>query len=172
MILQDAVLGSTTLASSALPVVFKYELQNQEFQEGDSVTLQSELSKPGVPVVWKRGTRVIHSGGKYLIKQVGSNVELKITNLKPEDSGDYVCDCGDNTTTANIKVNGRTELSSEAISTMEIVFVLRSLCCFSNVLMLMGTSGVCCLVLCFELFLVRFVVSLSIVYNDSCGFPE
>ncbi|XP_051738388.1 obscurin-like isoform X11 [Ctenopharyngodon idella] len=90
---------------NALPVVFKRELQNQEIQEGDSVTLHCELSKPGVPVVWRRGTQMVHSGGKYLIKQVGSTVELKITDVKPEDSGDYVCDCGDSMTTANIKVN-------------------------------------------------------------------
>ncbi|XP_067291375.1 obscurin [Pseudorasbora parva] len=90
---------------NVLPVVFKHELQNQELQEGDSVTLHCELSKPGVPVVWRKGTQVIHSGGKYIIKQVGSIVELKIPDVKPEDSGDYVCDCRDSTTTANIKVN-------------------------------------------------------------------
>ncbi|CAM4723719.1 unnamed protein product [Leuciscus chuanchicus] len=90
---------------NAIPVVFKDELQNQEIQEKDSVTLHCKLSKPGVPVIWRKGTQVIHSGGKYLIKQVGSTVELKITDVKPEDSGDYVCDCGDSMTTANIKVN-------------------------------------------------------------------
>ncbi|XP_051970786.1 obscurin-like [Xyrauchen texanus] len=96
---------------NALPVVFKHELQNQEFQEGDSVTLHCELSKPGDPVVWRKGTQMIHSEGKFLIKQVGSTVELKITDLKPEDAGDYVCDCGDNVTTANIKVNAIPVLS-------------------------------------------------------------
>ncbi|XP_043082201.1 obscurin isoform X19 [Puntigrus tetrazona] len=90
---------------NALPVVFKCELQNQEIQEGDSVTLRCEVSKPEVPVIWRKGTQVIHSGGKYIIKQVGSAVELKITDVKPEDSGDYVCDCGKSTTTANVKVN-------------------------------------------------------------------
>ncbi|KAA0704500.1 Obscurin [Triplophysa tibetana] len=98
-------ISTAKIKVNALPVIFKRELQNQEFQEGDSVTLQSELSKPGVPVVWRKGTRVIHSGGKYVIKQVGSTVELKITDLKLEDAGDYVCDCGDSVTTANVKVN-------------------------------------------------------------------
>ncbi|KAL1248368.1 hypothetical protein QQF64_021686, partial [Cirrhinus molitorella] len=90
---------------NALPVVFKRELKNQEIQEGDSVTLHCELSKPKVPVVWRKGTQVIHSGGKYIIKQVGSTLELKITDVKPEDAGDYVCDCGDSMTTANVKIN-------------------------------------------------------------------
>uniref|UniRef100_A0A9J7Z9K4 Obscurin, cytoskeletal calmodulin and titin-interacting RhoGEF b n=1 Tax=Cyprinus carpio carpio TaxID=630221 RepID=A0A9J7Z9K4_CYPCA len=90
---------------NALPVVFKHELQNQEIQEGDSVTWRCELSKPEVPVVWRKGTQVISSGGKYLIRQAGSTVELKITGVKPEDAGDYACDCGDSITTANVKVN-------------------------------------------------------------------
>ncbi|XP_065114733.1 obscurin isoform X22 [Paramisgurnus dabryanus] len=89
---------------NALPVVFKRELQSQECEEGDSVTLCCELSKPGVPVVWRKGTQVIHSGEKYYIKQAGPLVELKIVDLKPEDAGQYTCLCGDKKTTANIKI--------------------------------------------------------------------
>lgn len=50
---------------------------------------------------------MIYSGGKYVIKQVGYTAELKITDLKLEDAGDYTCDCGDSVTTATVKVNGR-----------------------------------------------------------------
>ncbi|XP_073797121.1 obscurin isoform X7 [Danio rerio] len=96
---------TASIKVNALPVVFNHELQNQEVQEGDSVTLHCELSKPGVPVVWRKGTQEIHSGGKYNIKQVGAAVELKIAGVKPEDAGNYACDCGDNITTASIKVN-------------------------------------------------------------------
>ncbi len=92
--------------SSALPAVFKRELQSQESDEGDSVTLHCELSKPGVPVVWKKGTQVLKSGEKYLIMQDGATVELKITDLRPEDAGQYTCVCGDKKTTANIKIKG------------------------------------------------------------------
>ncbi|XP_043082200.1 obscurin isoform X18 [Puntigrus tetrazona] len=96
---------------SALPVAFKCELQNQELQEGECVTLRCELSKPGAPVVWRKGTEIISSGEKYIIKQVGSAVELKITDVKPEDAGDYVCDCRDNISTARIKINAIPVLS-------------------------------------------------------------
>nr|XP_055038793.1 obscurin isoform X30 [Misgurnus anguillicaudatus] len=98
-------ISTANIKVNALPVVFKHELHNQEVQEGDGVTLHCELSKPGVPVVWRKGTQVIHSGGKYVIKQAGATAELKITDLKLEDAGDYACDCGDNVTTANIKIN-------------------------------------------------------------------
>ncbi len=91
---------------SALPAVFKCELQSQESDEGDSVTLHCELSKPGLPAVWKKGTQVLQSGEKYLLMQDGATVELKIADLRPEDAGQYTCVCGDNKTTANIKIKG------------------------------------------------------------------
>lgn len=96
-----------------LALIFKRELQNQECQEADSVTLHCELSKPGVPVVWRKGTQVIHSGEKYHIKQVGSVFELKIPDVKPEDAGVYSCDCGFIKTSSTITVNGRNDISFE-----------------------------------------------------------
>ncbi len=104
-------------ASTAHPIQFTKVLLNQACDEGGTVILRCELSKTGVPVMWRKGTQVIHSGGKYVIKQVGTTVELKIIDVKPEDAGDYVCDCGDNITTAYIKVNGRTVLLFEPSKT-------------------------------------------------------
>ncbi|KAL7874925.1 hypothetical protein SRHO_G00058950 [Serrasalmus rhombeus] len=95
---------TAAIVVKALPVIFRRELQNQECEEGSSVTLQCELSKPGVPVKWRKGTQVLQSGGKYVIRQTGSSVELKITDLKPEDAGEYTCLCGDQKTTANMKI--------------------------------------------------------------------
>ncbi|XP_043082204.1 obscurin isoform X21 [Puntigrus tetrazona] len=95
---------SSTITVNALPVVFTHELQNLECDEGGSATLSCELSKPGVPVQWKKGSHVIQSGGKYVIRQIASKVELKITDLKPEDEGDYTCVCGDKATTAHMKI--------------------------------------------------------------------
>ncbi|XP_051738415.1 obscurin-like isoform X36 [Ctenopharyngodon idella] len=111
---------------SALPVVFKHELQSQECEEGHSVTLHCELSKPGVPVVWKKGTQVLHSGEKYLIKQDAATLELKIVDLKPEDAGQYTCLCGDKKTTANIKIKAlplifKRELQNQECQEMDSV---------------------------------------------------
>ncbi|XP_056306272.1 obscurin isoform X15 [Danio aesculapii] len=114
-------ISSANIKINALPVAFKRELQNQGIQEGDSVTLCCELSKPGVPVIWRKGTQVIHSGGKYLIKQVGSFVELKITDVKPEDAGDYSCDCGESITTANIKVDVLPAIFTQALKNQTAV---------------------------------------------------
>ncbi|XP_014875283.1 obscurin isoform X13 [Poecilia latipinna] len=88
----------------ALPTTFVKKLESQEAEEGASVTLHCELSKPGVSVEWKKGTQVLKSGEKYQMKQKASVNELIISKVVPEDSGDYSCLCGDQKTTANLKI--------------------------------------------------------------------
>ncbi|XP_036940158.1 obscurin-like isoform X7 [Acanthopagrus latus] len=95
---------TASLNIKAQPVTFKDKLENQEAEEGTSVTLRCEISKPGVPVEWKKGTQVLKSGEKYQLKQKDSVNELLINKVVPEDSGDYSCVCGDQKTTANLSV--------------------------------------------------------------------
>ena len=92
---------------SAQPVIFRQKLESQEAEEGSSVTLHCELSKPGVPVEWKKGTQVLRSGEKYQMTQKATVNELLISKVLPEDSGDYSCVCGDQTTKAKLNVKGR-----------------------------------------------------------------
>uniref|UniRef100_A0A673M6W1 Ig-like domain-containing protein n=1 Tax=Sinocyclocheilus rhinocerous TaxID=307959 RepID=A0A673M6W1_9TELE len=101
------VAGSTTLPdSSALPVVFKRELQNQEIQEGDSVTLRCELSKSEVPVVWRKGTQ---------LKQDGAVAELIIYKLQGGDAGEYCCETEHDRTSAKLAVKGMNHLVKSCI---------------------------------------------------------
>ncbi|XP_067109219.1 obscurin [Osmerus mordax] len=95
---------TATVKVNALPVTIKQKLQSQEAEEGGSVTLQCELSKPGLPVEWRKGTQQLKSGGKYQMKQEASVSELLISKVAPEDSGEYSCVCGDLKTTASIKI--------------------------------------------------------------------
>ncbi|XP_044224158.1 obscurin isoform X18 [Thunnus albacares] len=122
---------TASLNIKAQPVTFKHKLEGQEAEEGASVTLRCEISKPGVPVEWKKGTQVLTSGEKYQMKQTASVNELHIAEVVPEDSGDYSCMCGDQKTTAslNIKAVKRSASPSaaepeskrqEAIETMEV----------------------------------------------------
>ncbi|CDQ84513.1 unnamed protein product, partial [Oncorhynchus mykiss] len=98
---------TATINVNALPVTFKHKLASQEAEEGGSVTLHCELSKPGVHVEWRKGTQVLKSGGKYQMKQKESVSELLISKVVPEDSGDYSCVCGTQKTTASLKIKGR-----------------------------------------------------------------
>ena len=88
-------------------MTFKQKLSSQEAEEGGSVTLHCELSKPDVPVEWKKGTQLLKSGEKYQMKQQASLNELLINKVVPEDSGEYSCVCGDQKTTASINIKGR-----------------------------------------------------------------
>ncbi|XP_035861181.1 obscurin isoform X9 [Sander lucioperca] len=95
---------SATVKVNALPPTYIQKLESQEAEEGASVTLHCELSKPGVPVEWKKGTQVLKSGEKYQIRQKASVNELLINKVVPEDSGDYSCVCGDQKTTASLNI--------------------------------------------------------------------
>ncbi|XP_066483103.1 obscurin isoform X3 [Tiliqua scincoides] len=83
---------------------FKEELVNKELQEDSTALLKCEVSQLNVSATWKKGTQVISPSSKYEIKQEGTTHTLKIYNLKPEDSGKYTCDIGNQKTTANVSV--------------------------------------------------------------------
>uniref|UniRef100_UPI003AB0B308 obscurin n=1 Tax=Centroberyx gerrardi TaxID=166262 RepID=UPI003AB0B308 len=112
---------TASLKIMAQPVTFRQKLESQEAEEGGSVTLHCELSKAGVPVEWKKGTQVLKSGEKYQMKQKASVNELLISKVVPEDSGDYSCVCGDQKTTASLKIKAATQESKrqETKETME-----------------------------------------------------
>lgn len=48
----------------ALPVSLKEKLNNQDNQEGETVTLCCELSNPVTNVQWKKGLEIIKAGEK------------------------------------------------------------------------------------------------------------
>lgn len=90
----------------ALPASFKEELKNQEKNKGETVTLCCKLSKPMADIQWKKGSEILKAGEKYEMKQKETSCELQIKNLKTEDNGEYSCLCGDQKTSATVKVNG------------------------------------------------------------------
>ncbi|XP_069815234.1 obscurin isoform X2 [Dendropsophus ebraccatus] len=96
--------SSATLTVKVVQVLFKKGLRNEKAKEGGTVKLHCELSKPGVPVKWTKDEEVIESSDKYDIKQKGAVVELVILNAKPEDSGDYTCDTGDQKSTSHVTI--------------------------------------------------------------------
>ena len=96
------------LVSSEHPLRFQEELQGKEVEEGDTVLLCCELSKPGVPVEWRKGRVLLRPGGKYEMRQDGCEVQLRIHDVSPQDKGDYTCSAGDVQTTAIVKVKGMT----------------------------------------------------------------
>uniref|UniRef100_A0A3P8W6N1 Ig-like domain-containing protein n=1 Tax=Cynoglossus semilaevis TaxID=244447 RepID=A0A3P8W6N1_CYNSE len=92
--------------SPALPVTFKQKLRNVIIEEGNTATLRCELSKPGHVVEWwRRGETLLRNGEKYHIRQRDVLIELRVTDVTPEDSDIYTCICGNAETTATLTVN-------------------------------------------------------------------
>ncbi|XP_065810254.1 obscurin isoform X2 [Labrus bergylta] len=110
---------TASLKVKAQPVTFKQKLESQEAEEGASITLRCELSKPGVSVEWKKGTQVLKSGEKYQMKQQASMNELLISKVVPDDSGDYSCLCGDQKTTASLKVKAQPVTFKQKLESQE-----------------------------------------------------
>uniref|UniRef100_A0A8C4RHT5 Ig-like domain-containing protein n=1 Tax=Erpetoichthys calabaricus TaxID=27687 RepID=A0A8C4RHT5_ERPCA len=92
---------------TALPVLFKQELKDQEAQEGDKLVLHCELSKPNVSVKWKKGDVILQDSKKLQIKSKGNIEELVIDKLELEDAAVYTCDIGDKQSSAQITIKGR-----------------------------------------------------------------
>ena len=105
------MVDASPLSSPERPVMFIQELKNIQVEEGNSVTLCCELSKPGVPVQWKKGESALSNGEQYQIKQSGATVEMMIRKSLPEDSGVYSCVCEDLKSTATIIITGRWDCS-------------------------------------------------------------
>ncbi|KAK1801420.1 hypothetical protein P4O66_022686, partial [Electrophorus voltai] len=97
--------STAELVVQALPAFFKKPLTNQEVQEGNSLSLHCELTKPGAYLYWWRAGEVLKTGEKYQLRQRGLAAELLIRRAEAEDSGVYRCVCGEHSTEASIKVN-------------------------------------------------------------------
>lgn len=70
------------------------------------MTLRCELSKPGVPVEWRRDAQLVREGEKYQMKQEGRVAEMLIRNLNLTDAAEYSCSVGTVVTSADIRVRG------------------------------------------------------------------
>lgn len=100
-------LVSVISVSIAVPATFKVSLKSQEVEEGNSVTLQCELSKKGVLIQWLKEGQVLSEEfghDKYQIKVEGRKALMTILNLQPDDAGRYSCITGDEKTTAEVRV--------------------------------------------------------------------
>ncbi|XP_007445357.1 obscurin-like, partial [Python bivittatus] len=96
---------SAQVEVTAAPLLFKEELKDVEKKEGETVALRCVLATPEVTVAWRKGTTLLQACEKYEIKQEGRVAELLIHHAQPEDAGKYICDTGEQQSTAQIKVH-------------------------------------------------------------------
>uniref|UniRef100_A0AC11E7S0 Obscurin, cytoskeletal calmodulin and titin-interacting RhoGEF n=1 Tax=Ovis aries TaxID=9940 RepID=A0AC11E7S0_SHEEP len=95
---------SASLTVTAPQVVFRKLLQSLQAEEGTSAILQCELSEPGATVVWSKGGLEVQADGRREPRQQGHVAELVLRGLRREDTGEYTCSCGSQTTSATLSV--------------------------------------------------------------------
>lgn len=78
-----------------------------QIEEGNNVILRCELSKPGIPVEWRKDDELLKNGVKYQIRKWETILELMIWKSVPQDRGVYSCVCADQMTSATVKITGR-----------------------------------------------------------------
>ncbi|XP_010078143.1 PREDICTED: obscurin, partial [Pterocles gutturalis] len=110
---------TAALSVNALPIRFKKELKNEEGTESGTATLQCELSQAASSVEWRKDGKVLMPSGKYKMRREGRFVELVIQDLDLTDAGSYTCVCGDQKTTAALKVNALPILFQEEMLNKE-----------------------------------------------------
>ncbi|XP_016795890.2 obscurin isoform X40 [Pan troglodytes] len=94
---------SATLTIRALPARFIEDVKNQEAREGSTAVLQCELNS-AAPVEWRKGSETLRDGDRYSLRQDGTKCELQIRGLAMADTGEYLCVCGQERTSAMLTV--------------------------------------------------------------------
>uniref|UniRef100_A0A8B9M7M9 Obscurin, cytoskeletal calmodulin and titin-interacting RhoGEF n=2 Tax=Neoaves TaxID=3078114 RepID=A0A8B9M7M9_9AVES len=109
----------TTAALSVNGKKSEIKLKNEEATESGTATLQCELSQAVGSVEWRKDGKVLKSDSKYKMRREGRFVELVIQDLDLTDAGSYTCVCGDQKTTAALRVNALPILFQEEMSKKE-----------------------------------------------------
>ncbi|XP_063470056.1 obscurin isoform X4 [Symphalangus syndactylus] len=94
---------SATLTVKAVPAKFTEGLRNEEAVEGATAMLWCELSKVA-PVEWRKGSKNLRDGDRYILRQEGTRCELQICGLAMADTGEYLCICGQQRTSATLTI--------------------------------------------------------------------
>lgn len=87
------------------------------------MVLRCELSKPGIPVEWRKGEEPLKNGVRFQMRRRESTLELLIWKPVPEDSGVYSCVCAHQKTSATVRITGEDEMKSLAPGLSALSFI-------------------------------------------------
>ncbi|XP_036425758.1 obscurin isoform X3 [Colossoma macropomum] len=103
----ENVRSSARLIVKETPVSILKKLEDSTFPEGTGATLECELSRHNVDVKWTKNGLELKSGKNLRIYSMGRKRFLQILRCELGDSGVYVCDAGDATTSCSVEVYER-----------------------------------------------------------------
>ncbi|XP_037395274.1 obscurin-like protein 1 isoform X7 [Pygocentrus nattereri] len=100
----ENVRSSARLIVKETPVSILKKLENSSCPEGTGATLECELSRHNVDVKWTKNGIELKPGKSLRIYSMGRKRFLQILRCELGDSGVYVCDAGDATTSCSVEV--------------------------------------------------------------------
>uniref|UniRef100_S4RQW6 Ig-like domain-containing protein n=1 Tax=Petromyzon marinus TaxID=7757 RepID=S4RQW6_PETMA len=112
--------SSATLSIKGLPVRFVKTLEDVHCMENGEAQFVCEVSQPSASVTWRKGDQHLSPSQKYVMHRDGATVILVITKLRPEDAGVYICDAGNEATSAKLHIQEAPVLISEALQDQEV----------------------------------------------------
>ncbi|XP_073160875.1 obscurin-like protein 1 [Lepidochelys kempii] len=91
-----------------LLVKFVRGLSDVQAHVGETALLWCELCKAKGQVVWLKDGQELESSGRWEIKAEGRERSLALSNVGPEDAGEYSCESKDDRTLATLTVQDQT----------------------------------------------------------------
>ncbi|KTG43782.1 hypothetical protein cypCar_00009181 [Cyprinus carpio] len=95
------------LTVEQIPVTILKKLEDIRQPEGSGITLECELSRHNVDVKWTKNEVHLKPGKNHRIYSMGRKCFLQILKCELGDSGLYVCDAGDGTTSCSVDIYER-----------------------------------------------------------------
>ncbi|KAJ8403432.1 hypothetical protein AAFF_G00352040 [Aldrovandia affinis] len=100
----ESVKTSARLTVKEPPVTMLKKLEDQCFPEGSATSMECELSRQNVDVKWLKNGAEMKPSKNYRIYSMGRKRFLQILKCEICDSGIYVCDAGDISTSCSLEV--------------------------------------------------------------------
>lgn len=105
--MSDGFVVTLTSHLSEIPTTITKPLEECVTIEGDTVTLEAEVSKSKVTGEWYKDDREIAPDDKFEIKVIDTVQSLVIRDLTLEDEGEYTIEVPGDSSTAMVWVEGK-----------------------------------------------------------------
>ncbi|XP_036242577.1 obscurin-like protein 1 [Molothrus ater] len=91
----DSAFYTITVAEEPVRIVSSNEGASHTYVAGQRVELWCQLSRPAAPVHWYKDGEEVEAGESLVLEQEGLQCQLVLPCAQPQDTGEFVCDAGE-----------------------------------------------------------------------------
>ena len=106
------MLTSVLFAPTAQPRKFKKGLEDQSVLEEEEAVLEVEVTTKDCVVEWLRNGKPLPKHERFRVEKDGLKRRLIIQKCNLDDTAEFTCKLGDETTTGKLTVNGKSYINS------------------------------------------------------------